>query len=279
MGKIIRVHFTSLCCHAGNRDFWVLTCGGGPARSRTGRHHSYELPCGKWHVLGLSWSRAWELFKKIYIANQVFYTLIVYWRGSSLWHVPHDRILMLISSNSCLIWFFSWVCALTYFVLRIASSFRSLMPIVSSSVWSERTVGSETHHLEPPLRNCHLAAYASPSLSFWSVYGISLSIRYLWPCLSTSTKWYLTMKIWLECALKILRLCHGGHFDMGLDCLGISWKNQQAEADRIVQRVWPSDGSQKPLIRSHRGRVASRKPTQSKSLFYLSPSEYETWVW
>ena len=58
--------------------------------------------------------------------------------------------------------------------------------------------------------------------------------------IKTSTKnWYPNdEKNLVKYAFKILRLCHGGHFDhYGPGCRGISWKNQQAEADRIAQRV------------------------------------------
>ena len=58
--------------------------------------------------------------------------------------------------------------------------------------------------------------------------------------IKTSTKnWYPNdEKNLVKYAFKILRLCHGGHFDhYGPGRRGDLLKNQQAEADRIAQRV------------------------------------------
>ena len=70
--------------------------------------------------------------------------------------------------------------------------------------------------------------------------AFSLSMISLTLFIKTSTKnWYPNdEKNLVKYAFKILRLCHGGHLTiMGLVVAGISWKNQQAEADRIAQRV------------------------------------------
>ncbi len=70
---------------------------------------------------------------------------------------------------------------------------------------------------------------------------------------------------------------------MGLVVLRISWKNQQAEADRIVQRVLTevvTDLETSYQRVTQEGRSLVENPAKLRRVyryFTLSPSEYETW--
>ena len=91
-------------------------------------------------------------------------------------------------------------------------------------------------------------------------------------------------KIWLSTLLKfyayvmvvILTI-------MGLVVAGISWKNQQAEADRIAQRVLTevvTDLETSYQRVTQEGRSLVENPAKLEGVyryFTLSPSEYETW--
>lgn len=91
-------------------------------------------------------------------------------------------------------------------------------------------------------------------------------------------------KIWLSTLLKfyayvmvvILTI-------MGLVVAGISWKNQQTEADRIAQRVLTevvTDLETSYQRVTQEGRSLVENPAKLEGVyryFTLSPSEYETW--
>ena len=100
-----------------------------------------------------------------------------------------------------------------------------------------------------------------------------------------STKnWYPNdEKIWLSTLLKfyayvmvvILTI-------MGLVVGGSLWKNQQAEADRIAQRVLTEvvtdlETSYQRVTQEGRSLVENPKVRRVYRYFTLSPSEYETW--
>ena len=96
----------------------------------------------------------------------------------------------------------------------------------------------------------------------------------LTPFIKTSTKnWYPNdEKNLVKYAFKILRLCHGGHFDhYGPGCCGI--------AQRVLTEVVTDLETSYQRV-TQEGRSLVENPAKLEGVyryFTLSPSEYETW--
>ena len=242
------------------------------------------------------WSRAWELFKEnLRPANQVFYTFfaiegvlpsMAYNLMIQIPHLNFFQILVLL-----LIWFSSWLrpSSLCRFIWNCKFILTSLMPTVSSSVWSE-CCWTFVRFSSSSLEQCYLASwatiYASPSLFRLDRCMAFLCQWYLWPCLSkTSTKnWYPNdEKNLVKYALKFYAYVMviwplWAWLSRGSLEKPASW----SRPDRPTGLDRSGDGSWDLLSTGHTRKVRSLVENPAKlegvyRYFILSPSEYETW--